>query len=75
MILLVTVLSVAGLIGIYFLIIKPVSDAKISKKTKSQAEVVTPVGSDDVADADSEDVAGSYEHIIDDYPTYHRNKN
>ena len=60
MILFITSLAFAGLIGYYFLIFKPKQDAKISKKTKSQGTVVTP------------DKPDAYAEIIDDYPTYHR---
>ena len=40
MILLITTLAIAGLIGYYFLMFKPKQDAKISKKTKGQGSLV-----------------------------------
>jgi len=61
MILLLTTLCAAGLIAYYFLILKPQQDAKISKKTKSQGEVVAPV-----------EPVDSYAEIINDWPTYDR---
>lgn len=61
MIIFLTALTLAAGIGYYFIIFKPISDEKISKKTKGKGTVATSIEPDD-----------SYSEIINDYPTYDR---
>lgn len=58
MTLLITLLSIAGLLGYYFLIFKPKQDEKRIEKDQSRKDMV--------------DDSDKYDEIINDYPTFHR---
>jgi len=58
MILFITCLAVAGIIGYYFLMLKPKQHEKAKKETTGRTHQITD--------------SRQYDEIINDYPTYHR---
>ena len=62
MIQLLPTLAVAGLIAYYFLMLKPKQDEKAKQRKATGTKDIVPTEPD------------TYSEIIDDYPTYHRNK-
>ncbi len=55
-------LAAAGLIAYYFLMLKPKQHGKIKQRQVKSQEDIAPTQPD------------PYEEVINDYPTYHRNK-